>query len=1125
MKKIFAFSVCLCVLVCPAPSFAQTVGAIGTSAVRSGDDFATRSFQDPWDMNERTDLGWWVNGADQPEPGFGQPVSFSGGLFTGVTINTDPSFFLLETGNPNAAKLGKIGLNHPIDANTYRYLAYRMSVTTADNTQFIWNRETIYDTTTTMAFNVGTTPGFRIYLVDLASLSRINVGADGFSWGGLVKSLRMDPTTRSGETIQLDWVRLVNAGSAQTCRTVNWTGPASVDIYVTDTAGTSLGKIASGVSQNSASPGCTATGTGHAYYAGALAPGTYRVGVSAVGGTAPTSTTGVGTTWVVNDLPTLTFTSPDPEGSSDDFATTVLNNPWDMNALTDLDLITNVSAPQIASVALENTAGAALGTLAVFQGTSVSAAASGSIVGDPYVDPLFGGFGSRGFNNRIDTSRYRILTVEYGIPNLARDILHGSIARVVWRVAGQPAESVSDDIIVNHRAGANVLDKFTVDLADRSVLAIEQGQFTGVTSGGWENGSSSNPGVDIFRFDPHEFDNPTDFYIRRIKLAAFEKAATSYTIRWQYTDAQPGTVDLYYSTTNTGACASGIPIASPSASTGQHTWTVSGLGNGTYYVCAVVTDSLGASNETWAKWPLVKDSSFNADLPRLALSRSHLNFGVVARPNQAFPLVGTSAQTVRVSVVGGSATPCWTVDNNLAATYTVTLSNGGSSLCGSGSFTVALNPDNHFNVVGPGSATFTVREVTAGSTMNAPQYVTAFHQILSAGAAPSGLVDTPLQGAVVSGSIAVTGWAIDDVDIASIGIYRDPVGSESGLVFIGNAVRVDDARSDVESANPTTPFNYRAGWGYLLLTNFLPDGGDGSYTLHVIATDVDGHQTTLGSRLIVGANSSAIKPFGAIDTPGQGEVITGSTSYNNFGWVLARGGTKASPFYGTGASVVVVIDGVAVGSPSGWTSRPDLTALFPSATYSGVDRALGVYTFNPGALALGVHTIAWGVTADNGQADGIGSRYFTTASGASLTLGRAVTAPARLDDGPDLGRRASAVGTIATDGPQTVVANEMSRVVVAPFRGRTGEYHAYLVANGNLRTLPVGASFDNARGILYWQPGVGYTGAYDFVVVRDGRERVPVRVVLEAPQQRAPRSRAFDIRFSADATSSASGLR
>jgi len=169
MKRILALCVWVCVF--PALAAAQTVSSIGASAVRSGDDFATRAFQDPWDMNERTDLGWWIHGVDQPSSGVANPV-FAGGEFTAVMANGNPNVFLLDTGNPLAAKVGRIGLNYPIDANSYRYIAFRMSVGNPDVVQFHWNRDTIYDATTTTGYNVQTTAGYRIYLVDLTTLNR-----------------------------------------------------------------------------------------------------------------------------------------------------------------------------------------------------------------------------------------------------------------------------------------------------------------------------------------------------------------------------------------------------------------------------------------------------------------------------------------------------------------------------------------------------------------------------------------------------------------------------------------------------------------------------------------------------------------------------------------------------------------------------------------------------------------------------------------------------------------------------------------------------------------------------------------------------------------------------------------
>ena len=105
--------------------------------------------------------------------------------------------------------------------------------------------------------------------------------------------------------------------------------------------------------------------------------------------------------------------------------------------------------------------------------------------------------------------------------------------------------------------------------------------------------------------------------------------------------------------------------------------------------------------------------------------------------------------------------------------------------------------------------------------------------------APWGSFDTPASGAAnVTGSIPVTGWAMHEVGIKQVDVYRDPVaaeGSGAGLVFIGTAVQVEGARPDIEAAAPH-PSNYRAGWGLMVLSNMLPNGGNGTYTLHAMAT-------------------------------------------------------------------------------------------------------------------------------------------------------------------------------------------------------------------------------------------------------------------------------------------------
>ena len=44
-------------------------------------------------------------------------------------------------------------------------------------------------------------------------------------------------------------------------------------------------------------------------------------------------------------------------------------------------------------------------------------------------------------------------------------------------------------------------------------------------------------------------------------------------------------------------------------------------------------------------------------------------------------------------------------------------------------------------------------------------------------------------------------------------------------------------------------------------------------------------------------------------------------------------------------------------------------------------------------------------------------------------------------------------------------------------------YEAYELVGGELRPIPIGASFDSQKGILYWQPGPGFQGEFRFVIV------------------------------------------
>jgi hypothetical protein len=327
----------------------------------------------------------------------------------------------------------------------------------------------------------------------------------------------------------------------------------------------------------------------------------------------------------------------------------------------------------------------------------------------------------------------------------------------------------------------------------------------------------------------------------------------------------------------------------------------------------------------------------------------------------------TPPQTVRVGGAPGE-TPPWSV-SAVSSILTVTVAPDGRS------FTVAPVAQ----AFAPGVQQGTV-VLSSSDPGYSPVTLTVTLNVTAAGAtaAPVGSFDTPAADAVVSGEVGVTGWAVDDVGIVGIDIHRSPLAGEptgaNGLVFLGSATLVSGARPDVANAFTDRPLSEQAGWGYMLLTNMLPNQGNGPFTLHAVARDVDGHTTLLGSRQITCQNSSSLLPFGTIDTPGQGETVSGTIL--NFGWALSP-----TLIATDGSTIGVYIDGVFVGRPTYNQVRPDIATLFPGyPNTSNGNGAIGFFQIDTTQYANGVHTIAWIVTDSAGRAQGIGSRYFTIAN-------------------------------------------------------------------------------------------------------------------------------------------------
>ncbi len=503
---------------------------------------------------------------------------------------------------------------------------------------------------------------------------------------------------------------------------------------------------------------------------------------------------------------------------------------------------------------------------------------------------------------------------------------------------------------------------------------------------------------------------------------------------------------------------------------------------------------------------------------RVSFNRAALYFGALGGTNA----LRTPAQEVGVLFANGVS--IWTVTSD--STW---LDISPSSGMGTGRFAVAVSPGTYAS-----ATTLTaLLTLTSPGVPNSPISLTVTLHVLAVGRSPFGIVDTPANNSTgLTGSIPVTGWAIDEIAISKVKVWRDPIEGEpvGNRIFVGQAVQVDGARPDVESTY-AQPLNYQAGWGYMLLTNTLPNQGNGTFVLHVYAEDLDGHTVLIGSRTITCDNASATKPFGAIDTPNQGETISG-TVYTNFGWALTP---QPNTIPIDGSTILVYIDGVPVGRPTYNQSRSDIATLFPGRRNS--DGAIGFFQFDTTTLASGVHTIAWSVSDTAGHAEGIGSRYFTVLNGAatsSLTLDRdssVVTLSGGGADtreaaatGADHGRRpcdlaelpVSAVPVYRRTGfdpsaPLTIVDTDTRGVAVvsmaeagrlaltlgSPVHADADGYDGYLVVNGTLAPLPAGAFLDRRSGELFWHPGVGFSGRYDLLFVRtEGGERQRIRVAV-----------------------------
>ncbi len=375
--------------------------------------------------------------------------------------------------------------------------------------------------------------------------------------------------------------------------------------------------------------------------------------------------------------------------------------------------------------------------------------------------------------------------------------------------------------------------------------------------------------------------------------------------------------------------------------------------------------------------------------------------------------------------------------------------------------TVSTNPAGL--AVGTYTATITI---SATNAIGSPAQVPVTLNVYNPGAAstPFGYFDSPLPGTLVEGSVPFTGWALDSIGIKDVKIYLE---DNQTLVYIGDGVFVNGARPDVENSFPGYPQSNKAGWGYMMLTNFLPRG-NGTFTFFAIATNWQGVQVTLDTRTITVDNAHATIPFGTIDTPSQGGTVSGQSFYN-FGWALTPQPKKIDI---SGQTINVYVDGVYLGHPVYNQYRSDIAELFP--TYANSGGAVGYFKLDTSKYQNGIHTIQWSARDDGNITGGIGSRYFSIQNSSSVA--------------PQMNTHCTTMNhtqiqSLPSNTTEKRKIKELERIEIFPGNHATF-IDGYMIMGNTLTSFPIGSTIQ-AR-TFSWFPGPGFIGQYQFLfLIRD----------------------------------------
>jgi hypothetical protein len=510
------------------------------------DEFATYVMGDAWDMNEASDTALY-----RPYDSAFSRVEYVNGHFSATLQYGDgrERIALLYAGalNNDAMRIGKIGYTYPINADKYRYLSYRLYTNVSGYYSGLIKWHASDDRTNSADMGVSNAiapvpadgaPGWHIYAVDLQT---IGIQQGQKDWNGTIRELQLIPIGGSGlagKQIKLDWVRLT-VEDPRTSRpyTIHWSGGASgtIDLYaspddqILDSQDILIVR------------GVNATDGSYVWQTGVLPSGKYYIYL----------TNGSESTWspaplIINPPPILTITRPSMT-SGEEYAATVIGNPWDMSDSDDL----NLNPPSPLQTWLDQPR---------FEDGIFHARTLCCPTDLPYSDPIFflGGMNPNPPGTpdpEVDTSKYHYLSFRF-YQEGEQDILNGWVARFYWWKTGVQ-DVYTDEAPTEGRAillyeGWNTykLDLWASDARD-----------AGSTNLVWQEAHPNR-----LRLDPNELlpeFSPGYVHLDWIKLTATDEVIQGNLFPIQYLSSESGaTANVYYDT-DTDSTNGRIPIQLP----------------------------------------------------------------------------------------------------------------------------------------------------------------------------------------------------------------------------------------------------------------------------------------------------------------------------------------------------------------------------------------------------------------------------------------------------------------------------------------------------------------------------------------------------------------------------------